>query len=191
MNQDLNPDIDSLRALWQRSSVRIDALERRNAEPHAPLRAQKLTSEKTQVARYYRFCGIVGLSSPLWFLPMARILPLSVLTIVIYVVFMIATGIFAIWFFRYISRTDLYSLPVADAVRRMLRIDTIRHRAKIAGWICCIPVVALLLMDMSFDTPMLVGGIVGGVAGGAIGLAIDRRNRRLIRQIAASLESDD
>ncbi len=46
-------------------------------------------------------------------------------------------------------------------------------------------------MDMSFDTPMLVGGIVGGVAGGAIGLAIDRRNRRLIRQIAASLESDD
>ena len=80
---------------------------------------------------------------------------------------------------------------MADAVRRMLRIDTIRHRAKIAGWICCIPVVTLLLMDMSFDTPMLVGGIVGGVAGGAIGLTIDRRNRRLIRQIAASLESDD
>ena len=168
--------------------MRIDALERRNAELMHRLRAQKLTSEKTQVARYYRFCGIVGLSSPLWFLLMAGILPLSVLTIVIYVVFMIATGIFAIWFFRYISRTDLYSLPVADAVRRMLRIDTIRHRAKIAGWI---PVVALLLMDMSFDTPMLVGGIVGGVAGGAIGLAIDRRNRRLIRQIAASLESDD
>ena len=53
MNQDLNPDIDSLRALWQRSSVRIDALERRNAELMHRLRAQKLTSEKTQVARYY------------------------------------------------------------------------------------------------------------------------------------------
>ena len=187
----MNPDIDALRALWQKSSVRIDDLEERNAELMRQLRAQKLTSKKTQVSRYYRFSGIVAVTSPLWFLPMARMLPLSTLTMCVYLLFMIAAGVFTLWFARYITATDLYSLPVADAVRRMLRIDSIRHRAKIVGWICCIPVVIPLLMDMSFDTSMMIGGIVGGVAGAAIGLAIDRRNRRLIRQIAASLGSDD
>ena len=191
INKDNNPDIDALRALWQRSSVRIDALEDRNAELMRRLQAQKLTSKKTQVERYYRFCGIFAVASPLWFLPITDILPMSALTIVLYLVFMIAAGIFSLWFARYITRTDLYSLPVADAVCRMLRIDSIRHRAKIAGGICCIPVVALLLMDMSVDTPMLVGGMVGGICGGIVGLAIDCRNRNLIRQIAASLEADE
>lgn len=190
MNHDTTPDID-LRALWQKCNVRIDFLEQRNAELTRQLRAQRLTSQKSKVARYYKFSGIVGLSSPLWFFPMAGIINLSGLTIIIYIVFMLGMGAMSLWFANYISKTDLYSLPVADAVRRMLRIDTIRHRAKIAGWLLCIPVAALLFIDMAVDTSMLAGGIVGGIIGAAVGLTIDRRNRRIIRRIAASLDNPE
>ena len=51
INKDNNPDIDALRALWQRSSVRIDALEERNAELMLRLQAHKHTSKKTKVER--------------------------------------------------------------------------------------------------------------------------------------------
>jgi len=190
MNQDMTSDINDLRSLWQKCDVRIDTLEKRNAELTRQLRAQRLTSQKSKVVRNYRLSGIVGISSPAWLLPMTDILPLSAVTIVLYLVFMLGFGSLSLWFSHYISKTDLYSLPVADAVRRMLRIDTIRHRAKMAGWICCIPVVALLFMDMSINSFGLFGGIVGGIIGAAIGLGIDRRNRRIIRSITASLDSE-
>ncbi len=191
MNQDNTPDINDLRSLWQKCDVRIDTLEKRNAELTRQLRAQRLTSQKSKVVRNYRLSGIVGISSPAWLLPATNILPLSTLTIVSYLIFMLVFGSLSLWFSHYISKTDFYSLPVADAVRRMLRIDTIRHRAKMTGWICCIPVAALLFMDMAINSFGLFGGIVGGIIGAAIGLGIDRRNRRIIRDIAASLDSPD
>lgn len=184
-------DFDQLKYKWRSIELTSDGMEQTNRSLARRLSSERVSSMKKKFMRHYLIIAMVGFLLPAYIPVMYEILPMSGMMAWAYGGFGVCMGILNLLFVRYVSNVDLVTLPTADALRQVIRINVYRRRLKMMGCILVVPVLALFGKTFrDAGEPLLwIAAVVGAVAGVAISVAIEIKNRRMLRRIRRELES--
>lgn len=160
---------------------RAEAMRRATARHNSPL---------SKLQRRYLISGIIGLTGPTWIILLNSMERVSALLFWSYTAYIVLIGIANLVLYTRLKNVpELMSLPVVDAQRSLLRLDSMRRWLKYIGWIFGIPVVILIFRDLAqVGDDVIWGGIIGGVIGGIIGLTWEIKNRRQMRALLRAFD---
>lgn len=188
-------DLDDLKDKWQKLEVRADRLEEDNRRLAAELARGRVQSVKTKLVRHYRIAFCQCFMLPLFAPTLIVVLDFAPWVAWVYGIFGIVMAVLNGLFARSIEKTDIISLPVAEALKEAVRMRTRHRRLRTAGIIMCIVVISSMfgqvigVDDGSFFYDGMVSGmIIGLVIGIPLGLVKEFRARRLIRRMREELE---
>lgn len=188
-------DLDDLKDKWQKLEVRADRLEEDNRRLAAELARGRVQSVKTKLVRHYRIAFYQCFMLPVFAPTLVVVLDFAPWVAWVYGIFGLVMAVLNGLFARSIEKTDIISLPVAEALKEAIRMRTRHRRLRTAGIIMCIVVISSMfgqvigVDDGSFFFDGMVSGmIIGLVIGIPLGLVKEFRARRLIRRMREELE---
>lgn len=187
-----NNDIGTIKDIhrkWIASSRRETLLTERDV-----LRLIKRNSLIDRLRRRALMLFFLGLSGPFLILGMKQHIPISNLLCIVYSSFMLICAITNIyWWYRIGQVSHYMTAPMITAQKQISKLNTLRFRIKIMGWILGAPVIFLLFYEIaqSGEDNSLLGAAFGGVIGLIIGLTWEYLNRKQIKKLKESFDLQD
>jgi len=185
-------DIDDLKRRWQQAAADTSALDRVNRQLGDRLAQGKVTSLQENLASRIRRMRWVGLFVILYSPVVYFTLPVSPAACIIYALFGAVMTVLHQLLADYIGEHQLVDMPVADAIRRAVKIKVYQTRMRVVG-ICFGTVVVLSLvmcLVAAEQQAALLGAAVGLCLGLCIGIPRCVRNARMARRLIESLSTD-
>ncbi len=104
----------------------------------------------------------------------------------------IVMGVMHLVQMRNLRALDLSGTTVTDALRGVLRIETLRTVRRVTGIVMGVPLMLYIIFTVtsSYGTLMLPVCIAGMLAGCVVALLVNRRASRLLREIKKELGED-
>ncbi len=182
-------EIENIKHNWAALPIENEILQRKNLELTRELSKQKIRSHQEKLAGAYRI-GYVGFLFPGLALLMRLVVGMSVGLCVFYSLFGIFTGLYDIWFMRYVRKTDYMSMPVVEAVAQASKVIRYQNWSTVIGIVAAALLLVPMFYEMSYiDMDIFWGGVVGGVVGGVFGTVKCVQNHRHARQMLREIES--
>ncbi|MDO4319289.1 MAG: hypothetical protein Q4C34_01820 [Bacteroidales bacterium] len=182
-------NIDDLKQQWRKMNVHADDLDRVNRKIGDRLSSGRVSSLQDRLARRIRRVRWIGLFVVLYSPVIYYTLPLSLTACIVYALFGALMTVLHQLLADYISEQPLVELPVADAIRRAVKIKVYQQQMRAVG-ICFGAVVVMSIIMGLIDAKeeeMLLGAVVGLAIGLCIGIPRCLRNARLARRLVESL----
>jgi len=189
----MTDNLDELKRKWQEMSARVDQLEETNLRLTECLAHSKVSSMQEQLADSVRRWGYVGFVLPIIAPTLTIVLHLPLWYALLYAVFGLVSAFNSFMFAKYIMAESLAEQPVAQAVKRAIKIRIRQHRRLISCFACAailITIGAFLLPPGYMRTEVLIGGIVGLIIGLSIRIPRVMNDIRLAKNMVESLKED-
>ncbi|MEZ3558426.1 MAG: hypothetical protein K1V86_03045 [Duncaniella sp.] len=108
------------------------------------------------------------------------------------IIFFIVMGVMHLVQMRNLRALDLSGTTVTEALRGVLRIETLRTVRRVTGIVMGVPLILYIIFTTtsSYGTLMLPVCIAGMLAGCVVALLVNRRASRLLREIKKELGED-
>lgn len=178
--------IDELKKLWgnidAQSSLPPSSAENIERRVVLHLVASTRDSLSSQFFRMAMICAVL----PFLFLPfwtLSRILVIGAIC------FSLVQGSFQYFLGRYTDRIDLIGSTVTEALRRTVKLESMRGRFRTIGILMGLPLLAWFgyVIYLQDDMAMFIGYSAGVVIGAIIGLVKNARLARKIKQMKEEL----
>lgn len=179
-------DIDELKKQWNTVDIPDSGVMEMEREVTSGRGAVTL---RDRLMRISRRRALVCLAGALCMLPLAPDHPAMVVKAVI---FFIVMGVMHLVQMRNLRALDLTGSTVADALRGVLRIETLRTVRRVAGLVMGVPLTLYIIFTVtsSYGTLMLPVCMAGMLAGCVVAVLVNRRASRLLREIKRELDED-
>lgn len=186
-------NIEDLKQQWRKMNVPSDGLDRVNRRIGNRLSSGRVTSLQDRLARRIRRVRWLGLFVVLYSPVIYYTLPVSLTACIIYALFGALMTVLHQLLADYISERPLVELPVAEAIRRAVKIKVYQQQMRAVG--ICFGAVVIVSLTMCIvhtgQDDMLLGAVIGIILGLCIGIPRCLRNARLARRLVESLSSGD
>lgn len=183
-------DIDGLKSQWKLMELRINQLEKDNRSLEMRITRDRMKGVRGKLMARYRSLIVVCMLSPSWIVLMDRMYPhLDNEVAIVYTFFFVVMALANYYIYRLIGKVDCSVMSIKEALVATAKVEDIRQKVKLLGWILAVPLV-LILFDVFKEIghpEVIYGGFAGLVIGGVVGYFIDRKTRRLIRELRQTL----
>ena len=183
-------DIDELKSQWKSMELRINQLEKDNKSLEMRITRDRMKGVRGKLMARYRSLIVVCMLSPSWVVLMDKMYPhLDNEVAIVYTFFFVVMALANYYMCRLIGKVDCSVMSIKEALMAVTKVEETRQRVKLLGWILGVPLV-LILFDVFKEIghpEVIYGGFVGLVIGGVVGYFIERKTRRLIRELRQTL----
>ena len=183
-------DIDDLKLQWKSMELRINQLEKDNKSLEMRITRDRMKGVRGKLMARYRSLIVVCMLSPSWILLIDRMYPhLDNEVAIVYTFFFVVMALANYYMYRLIGKVDCSVMSIKEALVATTKVEETRQKVKLLGWILGLPLI-LILFDVFNEIghpEVIYGGFAGIVIGGVIGYFIERKTRRLIRELRQTL----
>lgn len=183
-------DIDDLKSQWKSMELRINQLEKDNKSLEMRITRDRMKGVRGKLMARYRSLIVVCMLSPSWIVLMDRMYPhLDNEVAIVYTFFFVVMALANYYMYRLIGKVDCSVMSIKEALVATTKVEETRQKVKLLGWILGLPLI-IIMFDVFKEMghpEIIYGACVGLVIGGVIGYFIERKTRRLIRELRQTL----
>ena len=182
-------DIDDLKSQWKSMELRINQLEKDNKSLEMRITRDHMKGVREKLMARYRAIIMVCIFSPIWMLMMNELYQVDVEVSIVYAFFFLVMALANYYMYQLIGKVDCSRMSIKEALVATTKVEETRQKVKLLGWILGLPLI-LILFDVFNEIghpEVIYGGFAGIVIGGVIGYFIERKTRRLIRELRQTL----
>ena len=183
-------DIDDLKSQWKSMELRINQLEKDNKSLEMRITRDRMKGVRGKLMARYRSLIVVCMLSPSWIVLMDRMYPhLDNEVAIVYTFFFVVMALANYYMYRLSGKVDCSVMSIKEALVATTKVEETRQKVKLLGWILGLPLI-IIMFDVFKDMghpEIIYGACVGLVIGGVIGYFIERKTRRLIRELRKTL----
>lgn len=185
-------NIDELKNSWKNIELRVANLEEENRRLARKLRDNAAISYRRNLSRRYLMAIIACIVSPFSLIGINEQYPVPMSLTLCYIAFFVVMAFSMGYSLYLLCATDYISMPTKEAMIAVTRLEILRKRHNLIGYALAIPLLAYMFyyFYQCGETNMMIGAIVGLVVGFIIGTCIERKTRRIIRQLRDTLASE-
>lgn len=190
-------DIDDLRSQWKSMELRINQLEKDNKLLEMRITRDRMKGVRGKLMARYRSLIVVCMLSPSWILLIDRMYPhLDNEVAIVYTFFFVVMALANYYMYRLIGKVDCSVMSIKEALIATTKVEDTRQKVKLLGWILGVPLI-IIMFDVFKEMghpEVLYGAYVGILIGASVGYLVERKTRRLIRELRQTLAdalSDD
>ena len=190
-------DIDGLKSQWKLMELRINQLEKDNRSLEMRITRDRMKGVRGKLMARYRSLIVVCMLSPSWIVLMDRMYPhLDNEVAIVYTFFFVVMALANYYMFRLIAKIDCSVMSIKEALIVTTKVEDTRQKVKLLGWILGVPLI-IMMFDVFKEMghpEVLYGAYVGILIGASVGYLVERKTRRLIRELRQTLAdalSDD
>ena len=182
-------NIDELKSQWKSMELRIDRLEKDNKNLLSRISNERMKSVREKLLARYRALIIVCIFSPLWMVLMNELYQVDVEVSIVYAFFFLVMALANFYMCKLIKKVDCSKLTIKEALIAVTKVEETRQKVKLLGWIFGLPLI-IIMFDVFKEMghpEIIYGACVGLVIGGVVGYLVERKTRRLIRELRQTL----
>lgn len=182
-------NIDELKSQWKSMELRIDRLEKDNKSLLSRISNERMKSVREKLLARYRALIIVCIFSPIWMLMMNELYQVDVEVSIVYAFFFLVMALANYYMYRLIGKVDCSTMSIKEALVATTKVEETRQKVKLLGWIFGLPLI-IIMFDVFKEMghpEIIYGACVGLVIGGVVGYLVERKTRRLIRELRQTL----
>ena len=182
-------DIDELKSQWKSMELRIDRLEKDNKQLLSRISSDRMKGVRGKLMTRYRSVIMVCVLSPSWIVLMDKMWNLDNEILIIYTFFFVVMALANYYMYRLIGKVDCSKLSIKDALAATAKVEDTRQKVKLLGWILAVPL-TIIMFDVFEEIghpEVIYGACAGLVIGGVVGCLVERKTRRLIRELRQTL----
>lgn len=182
-------NIDELKSQWKSMELRIDRLEKDNKNLLSRISNERMKSVREKLLARYRALIIVCIFSPLWMVLMNELYQVDVEVSIVYAFFFLVMALANYYMYQLIGKVDCSKLTIKEALIAVTKVEETRQKVKLLGWIFGLPLI-IIMFDVFKEMghpEIIYGACVGLVIGGVVGYLVERKTRRLIRELRQTL----
>lgn len=182
-------DIDELKSQWKSMELRIDRLEKDNKNLLSRISNERVKSVREKLLARYRAIIMVCIFSPLWIVMMDKVWNLDNEILIVYTFFFMVMALANYYMYQLIGKVDCSKLTIKEALIAVTKVEETRQKVKLLGWIFGLPLI-IIMFDVFKEMghpEIIYGACVGLVIGGVVGYLVERKTRRLIRELRQTL----
>ncbi|MBR5550879.1 MAG: hypothetical protein IKV83_03035 [Muribaculaceae bacterium] len=178
-------NIDELKSQWKSMELRIDRLEKDNKSLISRISNERMKSVREKLLARYRALIIVCIFSPLWMVLMNNLHHVDIEVPIVYAFFFLVMALANYYMYQLIGKVDCSKLTIKEALIAVTKVEETRQNVKLLGWIFGLPLI-IIMFDVFKEMghpEIIYGACVGLVIGGVVGYLVERKTRRLIREL--------
>ena len=182
-------NIDELKSQWKSMELRIDRLEKDNKNLLSCISNERVKSVREKLLARYRAIIMVCIFSPLWIVMMDKVWNLDNEILIVYTFFFMVMALANYYMYQLIGKVDCSKLTIKEALIAVTKVEETRQKVKLLGWIFGLPLI-IIMFDVFKEMghpEIIYGACVGLVIGGVVGYLVERKTRRLIRELRQTL----
>lgn len=182
-------DIDELKSQWKSMELRIDRLEKDNKQLLSRISSDRMKGVRGKLMTRYRSVIMVCIFSPIWMLMMNELYQVDVEVSIVYAFFFLVMALANYYMYRLIGKVDCSKLSIKEALVATTKVEETRQKVKLLGWILAVPL-TIIMFDVFEEIghpEVIYGACAGLVIGGVVGCLVERKTRRLIRELRQTL----
>ena len=182
-------DIDDLKSQWKSMELRINQLEKDNKSLEMRITRDHMKGVREKLMARYRAIIMVCIFSPIWMLMMNELYQVDVEVSIVYAFFFLVMALANYYMYQLIGKVDCSRMSIKEALVATTKVEETRQKVKLLGWILGLPLI-IIMFDVFKEMghpEIIYGACVGLVIGGVIGYFIERKTRRLIRELRQTL----
>lgn len=182
-------NIDELKSQWKSMELRIDRLEKDNKSLLSRISNERMKSVREKLLARYRAIIMVCIFSPLWIVMMDKVWNLDNEILIVYTFFFMVMALANYYMYQLIGKVDCSKLTIKEALIAVTKVEETRQKVKLLGWIFGLPLI-IIMFDVFKEMghpEIIYGACVGLVIGGVVGYLVERKTRRLIRELRQTL----
>lgn len=182
-------DIDELKSQWKSMELRIDRLEKDNKNLLSRISNERVKSVREKLLARYRAIIMVCIFSPLWIVMMDKVWNLDNEILIVYTFFFMVMALANYYMYQLIGKVDCSKLTIKEALIAVTKVEETRQKVKLLGWIFGLPLIIIMfdVFKKMGHPEIIYGACVGLVIGGVVGYLVERKTRRLIRELRQTL----
>ena len=182
-------DLDGLKSQWKSMELRINQLEKDNKSLEMRITRDHMKGVREKLMARYRAIIMVCIFSPIWMLMMNELYQVDVEVSIVYAFFFLVMALANYYMYQLIGKVDCSRMSIKEALVATTKVEETRQKVKLLGWILGLPLI-IIMFDVFKEMghpEIIYGACVGLVIGGVIGYFIERKTRRLIRELRKTL----
>ena len=182
-------NIDELKSQWKSMELRIDRLEKDNKNLLSRISNERMKSVREKLLARYRAIIMVCIFSPLWIVMMDKVWNLDNEILIVYTFFFMVMALANYYMYQLIGKVDCSRMSIKEALVATTKVEETRQKVKLLGWILGLPLI-IIMFDVFKEMghpEIIYGACVGLVIGGVVGYLVERKTRRLIRELRQTL----
>lgn len=182
-------DLDGLKSQWKSMELRINQLEKDNKSLEMRITRDHMKGVREKLMARYRAIIMVCIFSPIWMLMMNELYQVDVEVSIVYAFFFLVMALANYYMYQLIGKVDCSRMSIKEALVATTKVEETRQKVKLLGWILGLPLI-IIMFDVFKEMghpEIIYGACVGLVIGGVIGYFIERKTRRLIRELRQTL----
>ena len=182
-------DIDELKSQWKSMELRIDHLEKDNKQLLSRIRGDRMKGVRGKLMARYRSIIMVCVLSPSWVVLMDKIWNLDNEILIIYTFFFVVMALANYYMYRLIGKVDCSVMSIKEALVATAKVEDTRQKVKLLGWILAVPLMIIMfdVFEEMGHPEVIYGACAGLIMGGVVGYFVERKTRRLIRELRQTL----
>ncbi|MBR5332394.1 MAG: hypothetical protein IKV32_03745 [Muribaculaceae bacterium] len=182
-------DIDELKSQWKSMELRIDRLEKDNKQLLSRISSDRMKGVRGKLIARYRAIIMVCVLSPSWIVLMDKMWEFDNEILIIYTFFFFVMALANYYMCRLIEKIDSSVMSIKEALVATAKVEDTRQKVKLLGWILAVPL-TIIMFDVFQEIghpEVIYGACAGLVIGGVVGYLVERKTRRLIRELRQTL----
>ena len=182
-------DIDELKSQWKSMELRIDHLEKDNKQLLSRISGDRMKRVRGKLMARYRSIIMVCVLSPSWVVLMDKIWNLDNEILIIYTFFFVVMALANYYMYRLIGKVDCSVMSIKEALVATAKVEDTRQKVKLLGWILAVPLMIIMfdVFEEMGHPEVIYGACAGLIMGGVVGYFVERKTRRLIRELRQTL----
>lgn len=182
-------DIDELKSQWKSMELRIDHLEKDNKQLLSRISGDRMKGVRGKLMARYRSIIMVCVLSPSWVVLMDKIWNLDNEILIIYTFFFVVMALANYYMYRLIGKVDCSVMSIKEALVATAKVEDTRQKVKLLGWILAVPLMIIMfdVFEEMGHPEVIYGACAGLIIGGVVGYFVERKTRRLIRELRQTL----
>lgn len=182
-------DIDELKSQWKSMELRIDHLEKDNKQLLSRISGDRMKGVRGKLMARYRSIIMVCVLSPSWVVLMDKIWNLDNEILIIYTFFFVVMALANYYMYRLIGKVDCSVMSIKEALVATAKVEDTRQKVKLLGWILAVPLMIIMfdVFEEMGHPEVIYGACAGLIMGGVVGYFVERKTRRLIRELRQTL----
>lgn len=182
-------DIDELKSQWKSMELRIDHLEKDNKQLLSRISGDRMKGVRGKLMARYRSIIMVCVLSPSWVVLMDKIWNLDNEILIIYTFFFVVMALANYYMYRLIGKVDCSVMSIKEALVATAKVEDTRQKVKLLGWILAVPLMIIVfdVFEEMGHPEVIYGACAGLIMGGVVGYFVERKTRRLIRELRQTL----
>lgn len=182
-------DIDELKSQWKSMELRIDHLKKDNKQLLSRISGDRMKGVRGKLMARYRSIIMVCVLSPSWVVLMDKIWNLDNEILIIYTFFFVVMALANYYMYRLIGKVDCSVMSIKEALVATAKVEDTRQKVKLLGWILAVPLMIIMfdVFEEMGHSEVIYGACAGLIIGGVVGYFVERKTRRLIRELRQTL----